>query len=655
MKKHTNEFKNKVKSLGRELDSIITYTINEENKILMIDDLNSVTPVFQGDILKSVMKELDIDSNIDIPIGTILNYKFGVKIDEETYEYLNFGNYIVYSSEKKEDTNSFQIICYDKLLYSMKNNEDLGISYPITIKEYIKALCDKLDYTFSSYSEEFPNYNRIIEKELYLGLNYTYRNILDELAQVTASTICLNENDELELRYINDTQDVITEEFLKDNNVNFGEKYGPINSIVLSRSAESDNVYLRDEESVEQNGLCELKIKDNQIMNWNDRSDYLPEILAQLNGLEYYINDYDTKGICYFDLCDRYTVSIGENQYNCILLNDEINVTQGLEELIYTDMPETSITDYTKADKDDRVLDQVYIIADKQNKQIEALVSKTDETSARLTKYYQDVNEFMLSVKKTGTNNLLKNSVMFAYNDGVPSDWEVSENGELSISSNTESISAGCVSGHSFTLKEKTVKQRVYVKADSEHELDKVYYSFSTKIKKDVTGTCYVKIYNTNEEYKIELPIGQSSFYGSYEIKALLPTDNYYDIEFYGSEDSNATFTDNMFSMGEYAITWSQASGEIMNTQVNINLDGVLVKSSIYQGDYTIMSPLEFAGYSNINGIITKVFSLNKDTTQVKKLKAEDEITMDPIKIVPITEGEIQGWAFVPSAGGGNK
>ena len=164
-----------------------------------------------------------------------------------------------------------------------------------------------------------------------------------------------------------------------------------------------------------------------------------------------------------------------------------------------------------------------------------------------------------------------------------------------------------------------------------------------------------MKIYNTNEEYKIELPIGEDSFYGSYEITALLPTDNYYDIEFSGSEDSNATFTDNMFSIGEYAISWSQASGEIMNTQVNINLDGVLVKSSIYQGDYTIMSPLEFAGYSNINGIITKVFTLNKDTTIVKKLEAEDEVKMLPIKIVPITEGELQGWAFVPSTGGGNK
>jgi hypothetical protein len=85
-----------------------------------------------------------------------------------------------------------------------------------------------------------------------------------------------------------------------------------------------------------------------------------------------------------------------------------------------------------------------------------------------------------------------------------------------------------------------------------------------------------------------------------------------------------------------------------MNTQVNINVDGVLVKSSIYEGDYTVMSPLEFAGYSNINGTITKVFTINKDTTKVTKLEAEKEIKMPPIKIVPVTEGEIQGWAFVP-------
>jgi hypothetical protein len=201
---------------------------------------------------------------------------------------------------------------------------------------------------------------------------------------------------------------------------------------------------------------------------------------------------------------------------------------------------------------------------------------------------------------------------------------------------------AGALSGHSFTLLNKMASQRVSVSTDN-------YYTFSTKIKKDTTGSCYVKLYNSSEEHIIEIPIGENVFYKEYELKGIKPKNNYYIVEFYGSADSNATFTDNMLAVGSYKSQWTQANGEVMNTQVNINLEGVLVKSSVYLGDYTVMSPLEFAGYSNINGTITKVFSLNKDVTLVKKLEAEDEVKMVPIKIVPITTGDLQGWAFVPS------
>lgn len=119
MKTHTKGFKEQIKNLGRQLDSKLTYTIDGVTKTLTNEDLNSVTPVFQGAILKSVMKQLDIDSNVDIPIGTILRYKFGVLIGDE-YEYLDYGNYVVYSSKKQEDYNSYKIVCYDKMLYSMK-------------------------------------------------------------------------------------------------------------------------------------------------------------------------------------------------------------------------------------------------------------------------------------------------------------------------------------------------------------------------------------------------------------------------------------------------------------------------------------------------------------------------------------------------------
>ena len=325
---------------------------------------------------------------------------------------------------------------------------------------------------------------------------------------------------------------------------------------------------------------------------------------------------------------------------------------------------------------------KLYALLDEENGKIEILTQQTDgNTSAigelnittdniqtSLTQIDNEMNEnfnevtqtidnLTVSIQNTGGSNLLKNSVMFGYNsDGIPTDWEVSEEGTLSMESSAEALNAGSISGHAFTLLGKTVKQRVYVKVnDSEiPEEEKQYYTFSTKIKKDATGTCYVKIYNEVEEHIIQLNSGESSFYGDYELAKLSPQMNYYDIEFYGSEDSNATFTDNMFAVGDYKSQWCQASGEIMNTQVNINTDGVLVKSSVYDGDYTVMSPLEFSGYSNVNGSIEKVFSLNKDTTEVKKLKAKDEIKMYPIKIVPITDGDIQGWAFVPTSEDGD-
>jgi len=83
-------------------------------------------------------------------------------------------------------------------------------------------------------------------------------------------------------------------------------------------------------------------------------------------------------------------------------------------------------------------------------------------------------------------------------------------------------------------------------------------------------------------------------------------------------------------------------------------MDGVLVKSLRFDetGQYTVISPQEFAGYANKNGVSTRVFTLNGDTTIVEKLRAISMIAMNPIKIVPILSGSNTGIAFVPDDGG---
>lgn len=426
MKAYTNEFKNQIKEFGRELDSIISYTLNNEVVELDNEKINSITPHYEGSILKSVMKQLDIDSNYEIPIGTIVNYQFGVKTrDDEVenyrdnYDYINFGNYIVKEVEKQEDTESYLIKCYDKMLYSMVDYENMNITYPITVRDYINEVATHLGLTFKNINETFANYDKEIASELYLTYNtdteqwesigYTFRDVLDELAEVTASTICINEaTDKLEVRYITETNDAINEEYLKDINVNFGEQTKPINTIVLSRAGHSDKIYLSQPVDLADEAKNAIEISENQIMNFNNRDSFLSDILNKLYGLTYSLNDYSSTGICYYNLCDRYTVSITKyddetdepttNTYSCVMLNDEINITQGLEENIHTDLPEETDTDYTKADKTDRKINQTYLIVDKQNQVIEGVSSRVNEQDQKIAQIRLQYDEIMSKI-----------------------------------------------------------------------------------------------------------------------------------------------------------------------------------------------------------------------------------------------------------------
>ncbi len=405
-------------------------------------------------------------------------------------------------------------------------------------------------------------------------------------------------------------------------------------------------------------GTTEFKISNNEIID-KDRETAIIPIFNNLNGIKYYPFEADTEGLGWYEIGDKITImnNLGE-LFETIIFNYSVSVDGSIKEKLYSRALNKTETKYQFAGTINQRIKKTEIEVDKQKNTITSLVSDMyDEdgvVNENYTKIYQDLTNIVNSVQQSGGGNLAINSVMFGYTTNgstkVPTGWTISGSGTLDIQSSPEALSNG-ISGNVFTLNDKTAKQRIYVKPDdpSISEALKTYYTFSCKIKKGSVGSCYVKISNANESRTIPLDVGVSSFYGEYELKELLPTTGYYDLEFYGSAGSDATFTDVMFAVGKYKSQWQQANGETMNTQVNISVDGVLVKSSIYLGDYTIMSPLEFAGYSIINGTLTKVFSLNKDTTNVKKLRSTDEITMTPIKIVPQTTGDVTGWAFVPS------
>lgn len=161
---------------------------------------------------------------------------------------------------------------------------------------------------------------------------------------------------------------------------------------MLARAGESDKIYKKDQNSIDKNGLCELMIKENQFMNFNDRVDYLQELSDKLFGVEYYLNDFVSTGIMYYDLLDMYNIEIFGKIYDCLMLNDEQDITQGLEENIHTDRPEKSETDYKKADTTDKKINQTYLIVDKQNQKIKGVISQIGDRSNKKTTITADID-----------------------------------------------------------------------------------------------------------------------------------------------------------------------------------------------------------------------------------------------------------------------
>ena len=286
------------------------------------------------------------------------------------------------------------------------------------------------------------------------------------------------------------------------------------------------------------------------------------------------------------------------------------------------------------------------------------LITKTDGNKANLLELTKTVTSINNTIRQIGGDNLIQNSNMYAYDEKtlLPSIWETSsaidatKKHSITYNNDSNSLNHGCISGRSFDIRNMNVKQKILVTKDNSEILNKIYYSFSCKIKKPNTVKTTVKLYNSNDTIIKEYPIGVSVNYETVSFEKLLPNDSYYYIEFIseGSDTEGTIVTDCVFNIGEYTIPWQLSTGEILNSNLTINQEGITIRSNIYDGDYTIMSPIEFAGYSNNNNNNKeKIFSLNKDITLVRKLHSQDEIQLPPIKMVPILTGNNKGVAFV--------
>ena len=384
-------FKEAIQEYGKEITASFT-----SGEITYADeDIISMNPHYEGSLLSSVMKCLDIEVKpksvgtgsavagvaiageaiagvCDIFAATVINTaRLGVKAPADTdYSYIEYGTYIIKEKQKNEEQDTVQLECYDLMIQSMVPY-DLVMEYPVTVKTFLDAICTRFGWA-KKYTT-FVNSDVNIEEEKY-DESYTFRDVLDEIAQVAAGIIAFVGN-ELDVIYPTDSGETIDDSNLKT--LKIGESYGPVNSVVLARSPQEDNIYRQDEESIASYGITEIRIENNQIMD-SHREDFIDGILGAMLGLQFEMYELESFGIGYLNMGDLFTIQTpdGEN-HTALMLCDDLKITQGLIETSHLEAPEVTETDYSAASETDRVLNKTILKVDKQAQEITALVTKT--------------------------------------------------------------------------------------------------------------------------------------------------------------------------------------------------------------------------------------------------------------------------------------
>ena len=352
----------------------------------------------------------------------------------------------------------------------------------------------------------------------------------------------------------------------------------------------------------------------------------------------------------YYELKESQITELGRTNLNQVYITDtHLELGNGIKEIIKGVAPTVTQTDYARAGGIAKTIYNTEIKVDKQKQEIESVVSKQTQVDQQIadefSKITQNIKNVVTTIQTTGGGNLIKNSVGYAKNqDGTLVEWTKNNAGEVKSYTSPESKSYGAISGNAIELRKgASITQRINVASSG-----KIPYSLSFKCKKGSIGTATVKLSNTIDSFVITIPENKEIIWQNFDLTKIDPSMNYLDVTVSTSNNCEQfLITDLMVNMGDQVVPWVQANGEILNTQVAVNDQGMMVSSSVYSGDYVQITPLGMSGHSNVTGTDEEVFKLNRDVTETSKLSARKEINMDPIKIVPVKDGERPGWYFV--------
>lgn len=360
----------------------------------------------ESGMCKTAMRKIEInyigDTNL---LGHTVHAGFGVKLPNSQYDYLDYGSFLITEFTHTKDRGISKAVGYDMMINTMVAYKGDTFSYPTTLGEYlvnILSVCG-LELGTDLEEEDVAHRDWVVDKELFATIKgVTYRDILVQIAQMFGRTCIIGNDDKVYFKLIEETE----EELTYDNmfKLKLEPIYGEINSVVLSRMPQEDNVFLKDDASIQEYGLTEFKIENNEFCD-KDRQNAIQLIYNTLRGISYYPFDTTTEGLGWYEIGDRITVVDNDNtEYSCVIFNLSVTVAGSIRETLKAKADTKTQTQYQYAISLERRLQNTEIVVDKQEGDIEIITEKMEGYDENIAQINLDLSTIGLSVSEVSEN-----------------------------------------------------------------------------------------------------------------------------------------------------------------------------------------------------------------------------------------------------------
>lgn len=491
---------------------------NEEYAINSVDygdDCYDEGNIFGTAIARSL--DFEIDSNIDLEKKEF-KYLTGIKTSVGI-EWIDLGTFIIQDIEPNETTGITKVNAMDYMLKSniaYKSELDYS-SGNITILQVLQEACQQAGLTLAT--TDFANNTFIVDSNQF-DENTLIRQVIQAVAQISGTFAKIKNDDKLYLitpKKAGLTVAQVHKMLVKDlNTLPVNKLIGvdpdarikmsdyselvckrnthPINLVSLGMSdVEGENVVMRDEESIAEDGENSLVINDNPFAYTEaKRQQLITALFNKVKGFEYTSFEITGQSKPFLETGDEILVVDKDNTFlSSFLFRFNCKSPNGLESEMSAPSLTKATVEYQNIASAEQVAKRTELRVDKQEQTITGIIEQQTETGNKLTKVEQDIDGITETISSVETKvETAENKAENAQNTANDAVSQITTTNEklTQVKENVDGIIQTVSSVETQVGKIEETANNANQKADSAVSQIEVTNENVTKIEQNVNG-----------------------------------------------------------------------------------------------------------------------------------------------------------------------